>query len=247
MGLGFGRKPKPPRKSLRRYPELTTPGEKVQTDVKEVSYNCLKGKAKRDGRHLYQAIEECTRLRYVYGYWEHTLENPVDFLGRFQATFPFPIQTTQTDNGAKFMCRFISEKKKCPFKEALEAQGIAYKPIPPRMPWHNGKVERSHRNDQRYLYDWEKFGDGDELNRKLAVHLEWSNNKTMRALGRKSPLERLKEFQVMTISRRCWKPSPPTVHQASSNEKTIPGRFPLNMSHIIDKCRYRFKIQHFSP
>jgi transposase InsO family protein len=197
IGLGWGKKRKPPRKFLRRYPELGTPGEKVQVDVKEVPYNCLKGEAKRDGKHLYQwtAIDECTRVRYVFGYWEHTPENSVDFLKRLQAAFPFKMQTIQTDNGTEFTYKFISEDEPCPFDVALEKAEIVHKLIPPRTPWRNGKVERSHRNDQRYFYDWEKFGDVGELNRKLAEHLEWSNNKTMRTLGRKSPAERLAEFQ----------------------------------------------------
>ena len=38
----------------RRYPELLIHGEKVQIDVKEVPYNCLRGKALRDGKHFYQ-------------------------------------------------------------------------------------------------------------------------------------------------------------------------------------------------
>ena len=50
------------------------------------------------------------------------------------------------------------------------------------------KVERSHRNDQRYFYDWEKFGNIDELNRKLREHLHWSNNKPMRIFAGKTPL-----------------------------------------------------------
>jgi transposase InsO family protein len=197
MGLGWGKKRKPPRKHDRRYPELTVPGEKVQIDVKEVPYNCLKGEAKRDEKHLYQwtAIDECTRLRYVFGYWEHTPENSIDFLKRLQAAFPFPIQTVQTDNGTEFTYRFISECKPCPFEKALEKAGITHKLIAPRTPWHNGKVERSHRNDQRYFYEWERFVDVDELNKKLAAHLVWSNNKTMRTLGRKSPLERLAMFR----------------------------------------------------
>ena len=55
------------------------------------------------------------------------------------------------------------------------------------------KWRGSHRNDQRYFYDWEKFSSVDELNQKLALHLEWSNNKTMRTLGRKSPIQLLQE------------------------------------------------------
>ena len=37
---------------LRRYPELLTPGEKVQVDVKEVPYNCLRGSILKDVKHL---------------------------------------------------------------------------------------------------------------------------------------------------------------------------------------------------
>ena len=65
--------------------------------------------------------------------------------------------------------------------------------IPPRTPWHNGKVERSHRNDQRCFYDWEKFSSIEEFNKKLRAHLIWSNHKTMRTLCRKSPVQMLKE------------------------------------------------------
>jgi transposase InsO family protein len=193
MGLGWGKKQRKPRKECRRYPELTTPGEKVQIDVKEVPYNCLKGAAKRDGKHLYQwtAIDECTRLRYVYGYEEHTPENSVDFFQRVQAEFPFPIRTVQTDNGTEFTYRFISDREKCPFEKTLLKRKVSHKLIPPRTPWKNGKVERSHRNDQRYFYDWEKFADVHELNRKLQEHLAWSNHKAMRTLGWQSPLERL--------------------------------------------------------
>ena len=77
--------------------------------------------------------------------------------------------------------------------KVLEKWGVEHVLIPPRTPWHNGKVERSHRNDQRYFYDWETFRSVDELNEKLRIHLEWSNNKTMRTLGRKSPIQLLGE------------------------------------------------------
>lgn len=186
---------KPPRKHDRRYPELLTPGEKVQVDVKEVPYHCLKGAVKRDGKHLYQwtAIDECTRYRFVYAFEEHTPENSVKFLQLMQQAFPFKIQVIQTDNGTEFTYKYISEEIKCPFDTALEKAGITHKLIPPRTPWHNGKVERSHRNDQRYFYDWEKFSSVKELNMKLAQHLSWSNNKTMRTLGRKSAITLLNE------------------------------------------------------
>ena len=196
MGLCGGQKAKkPPRRHDRRYPELMTPGEKVQIDVKEVPYNCLRGKIKEDGKHLYQwtAIDECTRVRFVYAFEEHTPENTVKFFKLLQKAFPFPIQRIQTDNGTEFTYKYISETEKCPFDIALEKAGIEHILIPPRTPWHNGKVERSHRNDQRYFYDWEKFHSLDDLNKKLKRHLDWSNRKPMRTLGNKSPIELLRE------------------------------------------------------
>lgn len=196
MGLGGKNKDKKEsRHHDKRYPELLVPGEKVQIDVKEVPYYCLKGLLKRDGKHLYQwtAIDECTRVRFVYGFEEHTPENTVKFFKKLQKAFPFKIQTIQTDNGTEFTYKYISDTDKCPFDKALEEAGIEHKLIPPRTPWHNGKVERSHRNDQKYFYDWEHFGSLKEFNQKLHKHLIWSNNKTMRTLGRKSPLQLLKE------------------------------------------------------
>ena len=198
--LGLTEEPKPKKKSRksRRYPEILMPGEKVQIDVKEVPYNCLRGKVLRDGKHLYQwtAIDECTRLRFVYGFEEHTPENTVKFLKMLLKAFPFRIQTIQTDNGTEFTYKYISETEISPLDKVLNKLGIKHKLIPPRTPWHNGKVERSHRNDQRYFYDWETFRNVDELNQKLEKHLEWSNNKPMRTLGHKSPKQLLAEKLV---------------------------------------------------
>lgn len=195
LGLTEQVKRRPPRRHDRRYPEITVPGEKVQIDVKEVPYHCLRGELVRNNKHLYQwtAIDECTRMRFVYGFEEHTPENSVKFLRMLVRVFPFRIQTIQTDNGTEFTYKYISDTEDCPFDKALRKLGIAHKLIPPRTPWHNGKVERSHRNDQRYFYDWETFRSVEDLNQKLAQHLIWSNNKPMRTLKNKSPWELLAE------------------------------------------------------
>ena len=183
------------KREARRYPEIIVPGEKVQIDVKEVPFSCLRGEILKNNKHLYQwtAIDECTRMRFVYGFEEHTQENSVKFLRMVERAFPFKIQTVQTDNGVEFTYKYISDTEESPFDAELRRMGIAHKLIPPRTPWHNGKVERSHRNDQRYFYDWETFRSVEDLNKKLAEHLKWSNNKPMRTLGNKSPIELLRE------------------------------------------------------
>jgi transposase InsO family protein len=195
--LGLIHKPKGKgRRSYRQCTPCEIPGEKVQIDVKAVPNYCIRGKHKIDGKKLYQwtAIDECTRWRFVYGFEEHTPENSVKFLKMLIEIFPFEILTVQTDNGTEFTYKFVSDEKKCPFEEELAKLGIAHKLIKPRTPWHNGKVERSHRMDQRYFYEYEHFKNTDDFNAKLAAHLEWTNSKPMRIFKGKSPMDKLQEY-----------------------------------------------------
>ena len=113
LGLAQKQKKKNKKRVQRRYPELLVPGEKVQIDVKEVPYNCLKGNVLRDGKHLYQwtAIDECTRMRFIYGFEEHTPENSVKFLKMLLDKFPFKIQTVQTDNETEFTYNILVMKQ----------------------------------------------------------------------------------------------------------------------------------------
>ena len=145
---------------------------------------------------MYQwtAIDECTRIRYIYGYEEHTPENSVNFLERFLKWFPFDVMCIQTDNGTEFTYRFISNNEKCPFEAKLSELEIKHNLIKPATPWHNGKVERSHRMDQRYFYEWETFRDINDLNKKLSINLEWTNTKPMRIFKGKSPKQKLHDY-----------------------------------------------------
>ena len=129
----------------------------------------------------------------MYAFEEHTPENTVKFLKMLLKEFLFKIQKIQTDNGTEFTYKYISDNEISPLDKVLQALKIPHILIPPRTPWHNGKVERSHRNDQRYFYNWETFKTHDELKEKLKKHLEWSNNKIMRTLGMKSPVQLLAE------------------------------------------------------
>jgi len=195
--LGLARPPK--KKGRRNYRQSTPceiPGEKVQIDVKQVPAVCIRGEHRRDEKKMYQwtAIDECTRVRFTYGYDEHTPENSVDFLERFLEWFPFEVHCIQTDNGTEFTYTFISDTVKCPFESKLAELGILHNLIKPRTPWHNGKVERSHRMDQRYFYDWENFRNIPEFNEKLATWLDWTNNKPMRIFYGKSPNQKLEDY-----------------------------------------------------
>ncbi len=71
------------------------------------------------------------------------------------------------------------------------------KKIRPRTPRHNGKVERSHRNDQERFYNHMSFYSYDDLKLQMERYLRQSNNIPMQTLGWKSPLEKRKELEQM--------------------------------------------------
>ncbi|MBQ7120537.1 MAG: integrase core domain-containing protein, partial [Oscillospiraceae bacterium] len=62
-------------------------------------------------------------------------------------------------------------------------------------PWHNGKVERSHRNDQERFYNFLKFYSFDDLQLQLKRYLKRSNNIPMSVLGWKSPIQKRREIE----------------------------------------------------
>ena len=70
----------------------------------------------------------------------------------------FKILCIQTDNGAEFTKKFVSDDANPHlFGEKLKEFGIRHKLIKPFTPRHNGKVERSHRKDNEYFYASHKF------------------------------------------------------------------------------------------
>ena len=94
-------KPKP-------YEQMTYPGERVQTNVKYVPMGCLANKEQK--LYQYTAIDEFSRLRFVYGYEEHSTYSSADFLIRAVKWYKrrgIKIECVQTDNGPEFTTRFI--------------------------------------------------------------------------------------------------------------------------------------------
>ena len=76
-------------------------------------------------------------------------------------TFPFRLQSIQTDRGHEFQAKFHWH---------VEDKSIRHVYIKSRSPQPSGKVERSHRTDQEEFYPLLDYVDGVDLNKKLA---EW--------------------------------------------------------------------------
>ena len=99
------------------------------------------------------------------------------------------MKCVQTDNGFEFTTRFSNSRRDLPtlFETTAAQLGIRHKLIRPYTPRHNGKVERSHREDQKRFYSCRSFYSPDDFAKQLAVHNRRSNNFSMRPLNYRSP------------------------------------------------------------
>lgn len=178
-------KPKP-------YEQMTYPGQRVQVDVKVFPRRCIADPELR--LFQYTAIDEFTRLRFLAAYPEQSTFSSADFLNKlvqWYARRGIKVKCVQTDNGFEFTNRFSAGKRDLPtlFETTAAQLGIRHKLIRPYTPRHNGKVERSHREDQKRFYDSHSFFSLDDFSKQLAVHNRRTNNLPMRPLHWLSPNE----------------------------------------------------------
>lgn len=115
------------------------PGERIQLDVMKV----------RNGAYQFTAIDDCTRLRTIRVYPNKKAESTIHFLGEILNTFPFPVQRIQTDWGTEFF--------NYDFQYELHDHFIKFRPIKPRTPHLNGKVERSQQTDKTEFWNFIDF------------------------------------------------------------------------------------------
>jgi len=196
-------KEKPKRKYMPKpYEQMRYPGERIQLDVKVVPRRCVADPELR--LYQYTAIDEKTRLRFMGAYEEQSTYSSANFIERAIVWFGqrgIPIQCVQTDNGFEFTNRFSSSRRNIPtlFEKTLTRYGIRHKLIRPYTPRHNGKVERSHREDQKRFYDSHSFYSLADFGGQLAAHQYRSNKLPMRPLGWLSPLDFLRSYTVQYV------------------------------------------------
>ena len=160
------------RKGVRKYAR-PIPGERVQMDVCKIA----------PGIYQFTAIDDCSRYKVLGVYRRRNAKSTLSFLERVVEEIPFPIQRIQTDRGLEFLAEDVQRK--------LMEWAIKFRPLPPRSPHLNGKVERTQRSDleefwatvdpksadiEDRLADWQHF-------------LNWGRLHT--ALGGNTPIDRL--------------------------------------------------------
>ena len=198
--LGFRKTVESTKKKSKHDKRYDTPkdiGVKWQMDVKFVPRVCYSGK---DEKRFYQytIIEEASRKRFIYAYEENSSYSTIDFFQRAIIYFGYAPKTIQTDNGGEF-AHFKKTSRIHPLDKFCDHYHIEHKLIRPRTPWHNGKVERSHRNDQERFYNYLSFYSFTDLQEQMKRYLRRSNNIPMATLGWKSPNQRQKELENKTF------------------------------------------------
>lgn len=147
--------------SKRQSKKYDTPkkiGVKWQIDVKFVPSECKTNSLPDDIQfYQYTCIDEASRERFLYWYTDHTPQNTVDFIKKCINYYGYKPEEIQTDNGIEFTYNKEKIKKIHPMDSFCISNEIKHYKIRPRTPRHNGKVERSHRNDNERFYSFLTF------------------------------------------------------------------------------------------
>ena len=167
-------------------------------DVKYVPAACYVG-TDEEKFYQYTVIDEASRERFIYAYKEQSSYSTVDFVTRAIIYFGYAPETIQTDNGSEFTHSSKTDRIH-PFDLLCRWLHIYHKTIRPKTPWHNGKVERSHRNDQERFYNHLSFYSYEDLQLQMKRYLRRSNRIPMSVLGWKSPVEKRREIEAARVS-----------------------------------------------
>jgi transposase InsO family protein len=168
----------PRRKRVRHKPKRYSrpvPGDRVQMDVCKI----------RPGLCQFTAIDDCSRYLVAGLARRPSAAAALAFLDRVLDEMPFAIQRIQTDRGAEFFAEEVQRR--------LMAETIKFRPIPPRSPHLNGKVERAQRTALEEFWPTADARAPD-IGDQLAVwvhHYNW--DRPHESLGGQCPIDRVCE------------------------------------------------------
>lgn len=187
------------KKHMKRYrrPELGY----LQMDFKYVPYLI-------EGEQYYQlsCIDHHSSWRMIRAYPSKDTGFVLKFLNELKANCPFDIIEIQTDNDPAFTDKYTSQRGdrptgSHPVDEWCARHGIRHRLIPPGEKELNGKVENTHKQDDR-----EHFAQIHPRTLKALAILtclyneRWNDRRKTKALGWKTPSEVVIEAQVRMLA-----------------------------------------------
>lgn len=148
------------------------------------------------GSKYYQktAIDEFSRKRILKIVKEKSTYETSKFLIELENKLGFKINTIQVDNGYEFVNDGDKTDKTSAFEKVAQKLGMKIKRIRPYSPWQNGKVERSHREDCKIVYNRKIFTREKDLIKQINKHQNRYNNTAKTSLNFKTPKQVVKEY-----------------------------------------------------
>lgn len=170
------------------------PGELMEIDVKHVP-----GPIADHKYYQYTAIDTASRWRHLEIFDEESTHHSVEFLQIVLKQFPYQIKAIKTDNHSTFTNYYVGGNKRSDLSvktlHALdvfcEQHNIIHYLIDKGKPTQNGKIERSHGEDQRKFYEQNTFTSVSDLKSKIIIWNDFYNNLEHCSLDGKTPMEML--------------------------------------------------------
>lgn len=207
------------KKHLKRY-RRPLPGY-LQMDVKYVPYRI-------NGEQYYEfnVVDHCTSWRLLRAYRRLTHESLVRFLSELEDQCPFPIIEIQTDNGVEFTDKYQHGRLKPSGLHPLDLwcsqRGVVHRLIPVGQKELNGKVENTHKQDDREFYASAGAGSYEQIARQMRSYNErWNHQRATKGLGWKTPAHCVEEGYVramayLAILNETYRKSPEPFYQFNS-------------------------------
>lgn len=181
------------KKHLKRY-RRPLPGY-LQMDFKYVPY-------KINGEQLYQlsCVDHHSSWRLIRIYGEKSNLSVISFLKELIEVCPFPIIEIQTDNDTAFTDKFSSGRGVTGdhiFDRFCANYEISHRLIPVGVKELNGKVENTHKQDDREFYAKGPYKSFENIKLNAAGYNQrWNTIRRTKALGWLSPEETIRAAYV---------------------------------------------------
>jgi len=187
------------KKHMKRY-RRELPGF-IQMDFKYVPYRI-------NGEQYYQlsAVDHCTTWRMIRVYKHLGIETAKSFLDELNHLCPFPIFQIQTDNDVSFTDKFNNSlgpkpTGTHPFDEWCRFYGCRHKLIPVGQKELNGKVENTHKWDDKEFFSQITPKSFEELEQETRKNeTRWNQRRRTKALGWKTPNQALEQAAVRALA-----------------------------------------------
>lgn len=161
-----------------------------------------------EGKRTYQlsVVDHHSSWRFIRSFQDRKSETVLNFLNELESEIPFPIEQIQTDNATEFTDKFSSQLQGLRPTEShvfdiwCRKRGIEHKLIPVGEKEINGKVENTHRFDDREFFSQTKVNTIAELEVATRHYNQrWNEERPTKTLGWLTPEEVVKEAYVRAM------------------------------------------------